>query len=249
MTSETSRRYGRVLAEGTTIVASVLLAFAIQAWWERRSEYKEDVRLLSAVLDEMRTNLAAIDANRAFHLGVVDVDTTLLKLAGVDPSALAPQYADSLIAGLSWWNGSNSWTTGAVTALVGAGRLSAIQDETLRRRLAEWPKRIDMLRAAEDQEYDFFFTVFMPYIRREASLPQISDAIRFRPGSSQPYEVGRLNHAPVHTDHRRLIVSREFQNMVLHQRWIQDDILDWYDIFAKDVSQIIVALEAELTAR
>jgi hypothetical protein len=249
MTQNTVHRYRRLMAEGTAIVVSVLLAFAIQAWWEQRRERAEEVRLLIAVLDEMRSNLSALEGNRAFHLAVLSADNTALRLAGLDPRSLTVEYADSLIADLSWWNGSTSWATGAVSALTSSGRLSAIRDEPLRRIFAEWPKRVDMVRAAEDQEYDFFIGVFMPYIRKEGSLAQISDAIRTRPGSQERYTLEKLNYAPTDTDHRRILVSREFQNMVLHRRWIQDDILDWYDKFAATLHAAIRALEIELAER
>lgn len=247
--SVSKRRYLRLLAEGTAIVASVLLGFAIQAWWEARQERVEEIQLLVAVRDEFSSNLAALERNRSFHRAVLATASAVLKLAGANPAELTLEQADSLIADLSWWNGSRSWQTGAVNALTAGGQLAIIEDESLRRTLANWTERVEAVRSAEDQEYDFFSSVYMPFFRTIGSLPQISDAIRARPGSPDRYDIGRLNYSRQNVDHRHIIVGREFQNMVVHQLWIQDDILTWYDSFAAASEEVMRGVEAELARR
>ena len=58
----------RTLAEGTAIVVSILLAFAVQAWWEGRRELDELEAMLALLDDEVTRNVevleTAIDAHR-----------------------------------------------------------------------------------------------------------------------------------------------------------------------------------------
>jgi len=42
MTDRVNSSWARVLAEGSAIVVSILLAFGIQAWWEERQERTEE---------------------------------------------------------------------------------------------------------------------------------------------------------------------------------------------------------------
>jgi len=41
--------WGRLSVEAAAIVTSILLAFAIQAWWEERNEADLEQRILSAL--------------------------------------------------------------------------------------------------------------------------------------------------------------------------------------------------------
>jgi hypothetical protein len=42
----------RLIAEGLAIVVSILLAFAIDAWWEQRQDTAEERRILVSLRDE-----------------------------------------------------------------------------------------------------------------------------------------------------------------------------------------------------
>jgi hypothetical protein len=46
----------RLALEATAIVASILLAFAIDAWWDDRNEAQLERRMLSALLVEFEQN-------------------------------------------------------------------------------------------------------------------------------------------------------------------------------------------------
>ena len=47
----------RIFAEGAAIVAGILLAFAIDAWWDDQVEIKEEQRLLAALANEFESNI------------------------------------------------------------------------------------------------------------------------------------------------------------------------------------------------
>ena len=47
----------RIFAEGAAIVAGILLAFAIDAWWDDQVEIKEEQRLLAALANEFESNM------------------------------------------------------------------------------------------------------------------------------------------------------------------------------------------------
>lgn len=57
----------RILAEGAIIVVSILLAFAIQAWWEGSKERAEEQRILAAIRAELHSNVAEIDRELTYR--------------------------------------------------------------------------------------------------------------------------------------------------------------------------------------
>jgi hypothetical protein len=52
----------RVLVEGAVIVASILLAFGIEAWWNGAQERLEERQILSSLAEDFRTNKAEAES-------------------------------------------------------------------------------------------------------------------------------------------------------------------------------------------
>lgn len=235
----------RVLLEGAVIVLSILLAFGIQAWWDDLSEAREETRLLRAVLEEARANQTMLEEEEAYQRAGLQHSRRILRLAGSDPANLSPELTDTLIADFSWWS-SSDWATGAVESLTAGGKLSEITNGDVRRRLAALPRTVGQLQVAQRQEYEFFVDVFMPLMREQGSLPQISNAITLRPGSSRSYEASHFELGAGRTDHRALLLSARFQNAVVQKAWIQTDVLNAFRGFAETLDDLIGAVEEEL---
>lgn len=58
MTGPSRSRWGFLLVEAALIVLSILLAFAIEAWWDGRQEDREQLRLLRGFQEDLRTDSA-----------------------------------------------------------------------------------------------------------------------------------------------------------------------------------------------
>jgi len=82
----------RILAEGTAIVVSILLAFAIDAWWEERKAAEFRYAQLQTLLGEFREAETQLDQ----QLGSIErsLQGTLTVLALVGPNAPAESSAD-----------------------------------------------------------------------------------------------------------------------------------------------------------
>jgi hypothetical protein len=239
----------RVFIEGVVILGSILLAFGIEAWWSERQDAGEELRLLSAVHEDMQANLAQVAENAAYHTAAEAAERQILTLAGADPATLSLQAVDTLLADILWWQGSQHWQTGALDALTLGGKIDIIRNEELRHTLASWIRRIELVRSAEDQEEDFFVNALIPYLRREASVTQIAELAQFMPGTDIAPGYGRVNWAQEQRDHRPMVASTELQNLVLQKLWIQVDILYRYDAFSTQLTDLIGVIEAELEGR
>ena len=75
----------RILAEGSAIVVSILLAFGIQAWWEDRQERAVETALLTGLIEDLRLDSADYEGFAAVHRGRMAGADFLLSRASQDP--------------------------------------------------------------------------------------------------------------------------------------------------------------------
>jgi len=90
----------RLLVEGLVIVVSILLAFAIDAWWEDRQEAEEARLQIERVVAELESNAVLLED----QIGYLDVTTDAAKrfLAkfGPNPDAVEKSVVGDLFNGL-----------------------------------------------------------------------------------------------------------------------------------------------------
>ena len=235
-----------IAVEAAAIVGSILLAFAIDAWWEERNEEQRERELLVALLDDFRKSKANIEAGRNFHLGVQESNQRLLESVVSSSESLSAVQVDRILGDLTWWDSQSRFATGALNSLVFGGELSVIRDDALRQVLADWPSMIQRAEALRNQDYDFFLTVMMPYLRSNGYLPRISTLATPKPGSEG--EESTLIDLDVESDvdHVSMVSTVEFQNILIQKYWIQDDMLRAFDRADEMLDATIERIEGNL---
>jgi hypothetical protein len=166
--------WNRIAVEAAAIVASILLAFAIDAWWDDRQDRAEEQRILVGLKSEFEQNLELIDIEFSYRHAVIDSILRILD-ASVAPSTMDPKVMDGLIGDLSWWQ-NIKYSRGAIDGLLQSGRLSLIENEELRRVLASMPSQFDDTTGSELYDQDVTRNVILPYLRTHTSLSQIANA-------------------------------------------------------------------------
>jgi hypothetical protein len=174
--------FGRLFLEGVAIIVSILLAFSIDAWWDGHQERQEEERLLIALLDEFRENKELLEEARIHHRAVEQAELELMALAADTSPDISPDSLDQLIGEINWWWSATKFSTGALNSVVLAGKLHLIRNEELRREVAGWQAEIAKVHFNEGQDYTTFHEDFMPYLRDNAYLAQISSQTTHRPG-------------------------------------------------------------------
>ena len=130
----------RILAEGTIIVVSILLAFGIQAWWEERKDRLDEAELLSRLRTEFTSNLARIDARSSFRL-MLDRNKEMFELASSAPEpggavVSVPALTIRVIAMAPTYEAE----TPVFDGLVRSGRMEVIESREIRVALAAWER-------------------------------------------------------------------------------------------------------------
>ena len=134
----------RVFVEGVVIVGSILMAFGLQAWWERRQQQILEVQYA----DRLRSDLAA-DTLRFAETGAVfgvkvDVLRDFLE-AGSRP--LSVSDADRMMARLAFstYNALPETRSATFREMESSGALGLLHDVSLRNALAEYYAHHELL--------------------------------------------------------------------------------------------------------
>jgi hypothetical protein len=136
--------WSRTLGEGAVIVGSILMAFALDAWWDGISRSRELQAQLEVVADELqstRSGLAMVQ--RAHDLNVQLARKLRLQLEAADPGTSIEVSEDDV--GPLLPQVTADVTTRALEAFIASGGLEVIQNLDLRAELLAWPARIEDL--------------------------------------------------------------------------------------------------------
>lgn len=131
--------WARFLIEGTLIVASILLAFGIDAWGDERSRKRDERAELESLLTELEGNLGEFRTRANQQRAVTRVTAALLRqLQGTRPGATL-EVADTLLMVMLLAPTSDP-ASGGVESIIGSGRIAQVEDLELRRLITAWPK-------------------------------------------------------------------------------------------------------------
>lgn len=242
MSEDQKTDWKRLALEAAAIIVSILLAFAIDAWWQERVERQEEEEILVALLADFRQAKENI-AER--HKSAVVIQSAINQLAKISYGQSSPPDSatlDQLLGKLSWWFPGGQIPTGALNSLVYGGMLGTIQDDELRLDVADWRRKIDYLQSGLSQDYDVYFEVYLPYFRDNGYLPQIATSVTTAPGESDPFY--RTTPVPPTEviDHLPVLADKRFHNILIQLWWVQADVqalLDEADIWLDASIQLI----------
>jgi hypothetical protein len=137
-----------LVIEGIVIVASILLAFGIDAWWDERRAELEAREYIAQLKVDFQANAARLADIRSIHEAALDASYEILARAGVAGVSQSSETTAALIL-LS----VRSWTydpvLGGISSLIQSGNLGLLRNDALRVAVAGWP---DIARDLSDDE-------------------------------------------------------------------------------------------------
>jgi hypothetical protein len=227
-------------------VAGVLIALALNAWWGARQQAREERRLLLALQDEFEANQDRLAQILAFHAALKETTTTLLAAASDPGRAFSADTVDQWLADVTWWSSYTTLESTVLDAAVQDGRLALIQTDSLRALLSRWRSEVASASAQSSQEFQHYSGTWLPMLRAEADLARISNAATTIPGTTTPYQADPMPVSTEQTDHRQLIRSRPFRNVLVQKIWIEEDVLYQYETLRPLLLRLLAALEREV---
>jgi hypothetical protein len=160
--------------EGVAIVVSILLAFAIDAWWDQRKGRAEERDILLGLEIEFVDLRERLDAWAVFNQdGFEYLDRFLSDSAGsMDSSEFEQVFIRSILVNVLDQGGP-------LDALLASGRLEKIQDDAIRARLAKWPDWLEDIHTNDLSIRDFAWREIAPTLARHGIPDSICPQLEF----------------------------------------------------------------------
>jgi hypothetical protein len=177
MTESQKIPWSRLAVEAMAIVASILLAFAIDAWWADREIDQWQSAQLGALREEFSTNLEGLGTIVQDHdSSARSLESLVAQIQGSDDKTLVT-VSNAVLAALVSWRTSDI-STGTLDALLSSGRLADIDNSMIRRALAAWPSEVGDAQEDENLARDFVENVVAQVLLGQGIL---EPAYRSRP--------------------------------------------------------------------
>ena len=136
----------RLTAEGGAIVASILIAFAIDAWWQDRTERIIEVQYLQAIQEDLLSSLELLDEDEAAQQRQVGyLESLLLTDSDTPYSDELHRWVDDGLFNVGTYQPQSS----ALRDLESSGQSQVIRNPDIRRILASARQRMDSLEIAQ----------------------------------------------------------------------------------------------------
>lgn len=196
--------WARILIEGAAIVASILLAFWIDAWWGGRQERQEERQYLIALksdFEQTRRNLErSIESHRQASKQVLE----LLEIVKGPRDSLSNSELVSYMSAVFTMD-YPTVVTGTYRDMVNSGDLRLIQSDELRLKLADFEGVWDAYRENVVEEvWDQWNLIQVPYLMPHIEVVSLyPDGYR---GFAFPGEVDPID--------RDQLWNLEFQNLL-----------------------------------
>jgi alpha-D-ribose 1-methylphosphonate 5-triphosphate synthase subunit PhnH len=241
MASTSKIPWTRLIAEGGAIVISILLAFAIEAWWADRQVRLEEKVALSQLQVEFETNARLLNEKRQTHQAIYDAARYLLELTAseIGSSTDLARVANSvmLISEIRTFDAE----VGALSSLISSGKLGILQSNELRSSLAAWPALISDLSEDEMGTWSYTDASILPYLDSRSSVRELM--------AESPDYAEWLNpgHGRNSAEIDDLIQDREFENLVVEKLKFERIIISGYDELEYQVTIILQQINDELS--
>jgi hypothetical protein len=212
LTDSSREKLTWLLIESVLVVFSILLAFWIDAWWERRNDRVKEFEILIGLeveFEDVKDRLEYWADRNERGLNLIGQF-----LAGPDPET-GRQTVEFAFGSASLANVIDRG--GAVDALIFSGRLELIGDRDLRTRLIKWPDWMDDIASNDLSARRFAVDQIQPYLARNGF-----------PGADCPD--GRLvcsEPSPVPSQYLELASDTEFRALLMLRRgWLRAAVRD-----------------------
>ena len=236
----------RISIEAAAIIASILLAFAIDAWWENRRNVSQLNDAYATILDDLRRSKERIGFYRIRTQERSKAIIRLYELANGDTDSIDAEELDRTLSNLQWSVTESVVSLPSIQAMIYSGELASVESDELRSRLASWPTRLEFMKSKFEDDSDNIGNVWFPFLRQFGDVAQIESTITHIPGHPS-IQVDPFPLRPAERfDHSTLLDDREFRNILAETWVIVIEILDLYDSAEEWIDESAELIQVEI---
>jgi hypothetical protein len=200
MTNSREIPWKRLAVESAAIVGSILLAFAIDAWWSERVERTAEREALSRLHDEFASNRERLEewvSGDSFLLGSRESSLRLSEIlnAAMKAGSETVSVSDVQIAGLVR-SATFEAETPVYESLVRSGRIEIIENREIVTAIAIWERELRNATEIEQAKRRFVNELFLPTLAAGSNIQHVL-MNRYDPTQVAPLDPNRMTEIRV----------------------------------------------------
>ena len=239
-------KYWNLAGQTVAIVASILLAFGIQAWWEERQQKADERVVLESLLVDLIQKKAIFDRDRNYNETILQASSKLLVAATGDGEELTENDVDILINGFIYGNQESGWDSAPLNSIFVGGNISVVSNQQLIQELSSLYVSFNRLKLFYGYDHDFMLDYVTPFILDNVNQTQLTGISEKLPGTEINYAFPVLKISNRYK-HSELLSSVKFQNLLIGRIYSLLDITNFAWLgFEEQLDGVIKLVEVEL---
>ncbi len=211
MTESQNIPWKRISIEAAAIVASILLAFAIDAWWDSRSDAMQEQALLLALSDDFAAAEGMLASVKSRHLRTATSGEKLISFGEAGNVPDADRDGVDFLVSHHFARALFSPPMGTVESVIGSERIDLLSNQELVAELTQWSATVSKLQMIEIEAREHFYDRIYPYLAARLNLKDLDKVYR-QYLESFPWDQAR-------TDAFQLVSDQEFLN-IIYMHWV-----------------------------
>ena len=172
MTDTPKTRWKRLSLEAAAIVASILLAFWIDAGWDQREDAARERVVLETLLADMREFKLARGARDGYFDSIMESSRSLLDIGRDLKPGATDQEIDHLLNDITYTSSIVTKGLPVLELLFEGGDLITLESDELRARLADFRYSLGVELTYSSREISFVDNILYPFLDVNSSLAQ-----------------------------------------------------------------------------
>lgn len=237
----------RLVIESAAIVASILLAFAIDAWWDDRTNRADERIILQSLVDDLRIKQQLAERDRIRRQAVFDSAVTLLSLALEESSEIDERQVSRLLGDILWHDCPECWISAPLNTVVSGSTAAKISSTSLIQALSDLHVFLARIQGERERAVKFHFDMLTPYLLQNADLAHLMTSISNQPGAPEVQYEFPIRQIANKVGFAAMLADTEFQGLLSmridqHGELFRDSFLK----IEETLDRVILMLEQEI---
>jgi hypothetical protein len=229
---KSQRNWRQAFVEVALIGFGVLIALAVDSWWDAKQERQAEIEYLKSLK-------ADFEGNRRELIRNIDTEKHLIGLGAEIHEHIASGFSDISVNELEDLVGDffmlYGWEpiTGTYDEMLGSGRLLYLQNGALRSKLSQYVHLLGIVKTVEQAEYMNWFVAQDPFLSKHLNFSGFGWIFDYRP--EFPFDVDLTP-----------LQSKKFHNLVSSWMVSHQDVVIYYERAIKSGDEILELINREL---